>query len=137
MADLNIVECRPGRYYLGAWFLYDSDSLPSQDWFGAVFREANDLRWTLRYRHQYFTSNRPWHENDRRSNYEMILGEIVSEPEMLRKMDKFVDELCRRGGFRKDFVYFGTDDGEAIVERISARPWAHPKFTEQPKVTKS
>jgi hypothetical protein len=131
--SFNIVECQKGRYFIGVWYLYASQNpnLPNQDWFGTVFRdEAEPHVWHLRYRHKYYHSPDPFDPKDRRSTFAGTISNL-SEQEMIEKMDKLTAQLAEAGQFEREFVYFGTDDAEAIFDRMKSRPWAHRTMSER------
>jgi hypothetical protein len=131
---VNIVECKKGRYFVGAWYLYDATHphLQKQDWFATVFREEGESVWHLRYRHKYYNSPDPFDPKDRRSSYSGTLSGM-SEQQIIETMEQMTTKLCEVGGFKRDFIYFGTDDGEAVIERMKARPYLHAQIIERPK----
>ena len=128
-----IVEIKEGRYFIGIWYCYDATNpaLKDQDWMAAIFRDAGEDVWHMRYRHKYYNSPDPFDEKDRRSTYSGTMRG-KTEQEMIAIMEAAVAEICRVSGFRKDFVYCGTDDSSAIIDRLTSRPWAHMKVVERP-----
>jgi hypothetical protein len=129
---MNIIEIIDGRYFLGIWYLYDAvnPAMQNQDWLATVFRDDGDARWHIRYRHKYYNSPDPFDEKDRRSSYSGTIAPC-SEQIILNTMDAIVNKMIEIGGFRKDFIYIGSVDPEAITDRLKDRPWVHRKILEK------
>ena len=112
MIDLEAIE-----YMLAIWYV----RFPGGDWMAAVFREAGDAQWHLKYRFRYYSgSGDPFDGSDSKNWYQFRTAK--PEDEILRDVDFLAEELARKAGSDVDRVEVRGGRAE-FFEKCGGRPW--------------
>ncbi len=140
-------EFRDGHYCIGVWFAsgfmpfggpFGSKGVQQGDVMMAIFREGpsaeeGKFRYTGQYRFRYYNpaSVDPDDGLDRKKWYSMEF-EDTSDELVEAKMNGFAQKAFGLVG-PVDHVQMMTSDCNAIIERISSRPWCHLSSVEDEK----
>jgi len=115
------------RYYSMLWFMAG----PCQDWMAALWRDEGKP-FVITYRFRYYASEDPFEKKDRRSVYDITLGDHVTEDKAIESVNVVAERLLAAGfapiggrgaGIHK--VPVRTRDAGIISSALEAQEWAH------------
>lgn|GEM_PF-2890071 len=119
-AILDIVE---GRYFLAVWFVAGA----GMDFLGAVFRDAGEKRFHLKYRFRYYRDDKAFDSDDEKSVYHATTDN-ASEAELEAHLDFVTKSLLAAGMPGPAYkVPLKTSDPQTIMTAIADAPFAYVK----------
>ena len=116
-----MIEIKKENYYHGLW----RACLPNADFFAVMWKAADDGKWHLKYRFRYFTSDKVWESDDRRSWYVIKADD---GPEVEETLHNGFEAMLNIGGELGKFtdIHFipckGDGDAMAAILANPERP---------------
>lgn len=110
-----------GNYVSRVWFLYRTgEAFDVMMW---LSRQLPDAPWVLRYRFRYYQDAKTVDSNDERSEWTATFPDSIDEEAAVTKVAPVLQMLTGRTGLTCDLTMIQTDDPEAALRLMRAKPY--------------